>query len=371
MLAKTFAITLKPSEYLRFHGQVLTTLVFWRLLTQKLSGSIMTSPDAHSHDNQPVYQMGEWQVLAAHGALTRDGHRVHVEPKLMDVLLCLIQARGELVTRETLLVQAWPRVVVNEEVLTRAISELRTLLGDVSRDRRYIKTVPKRGYILVMPVTIVTMPQAEVYPHSDMAAPRGLPVSAQSARPWSGFRHLRQSIMTIGMILATLTGYNMWSQLDSGQSELADRIEQQSAPQRQLKHELDTMHAFLNASKDTGDTVHPGATTILLAPLSALTEDAQTRAFAAGLAADLRHQLSQQPSFMVVHSGISEKFAPALILGGNVRIYRQQARVNLQLIETNTYRLVWSSSFDVKLQSPLDAQALIAKRVSIELQRTA
>ena len=96
------------------------------------------------------FRLGEWQIIPEAGVFVKNGHHVHVEPKLMDLLLALIAAPGQFASREQLLSQVWPRVVINEEVLTRAVSELRTLLGDTSRERRYIVTVPKRGYRLIV-----------------------------------------------------------------------------------------------------------------------------------------------------------------------------------------------------------------------------
>ena len=108
------------------------------------------------------YTLGVWQVWPDNGILVTDGHAVHVEPRLMAVLMCLIRAEGCLVSRDVLLESVWVGVVVNEEVVTRAVSELRSLLGDVGRPRRYVGTIPKKGYRLLMnavPVeTLVEMP---------------------------------------------------------------------------------------------------------------------------------------------------------------------------------------------------------------------
>ena len=102
--------------------------------------------------NQDLHQgftLGEWLVRPLANKLTNDDGDVHVEPKVMDVLLCLADSKYEVVTRRELIEKVWDRVVVNEEALTRTISELRTVLGDNPRDPTYIKTIPKRGYTLV------------------------------------------------------------------------------------------------------------------------------------------------------------------------------------------------------------------------------
>jgi len=103
------------------------------------------------------FVLGEWRVEPLSGVFIRGEHSVHVEPKVMEVLICLAQSAGQTVTRDQLLNEVWQGVVVSEEVLTRAISELRSLLGDTAREKRYVRTLPKRGYSLIMPLSPVSV----------------------------------------------------------------------------------------------------------------------------------------------------------------------------------------------------------------------
>ncbi|KEQ17644.1 winged helix-turn-helix domain-containing protein [Endozoicomonas numazuensis] len=98
------------------------------------------------------FRLGEWDVHPETGVFIKGGMKQHAEPKLVDVLLVLINHQGNVVSRDTLLCEAWRDLVVSDEVLTRCISELRTLLGDTSRERHYIRTIPRRGYMLVAEV---------------------------------------------------------------------------------------------------------------------------------------------------------------------------------------------------------------------------
>lgn len=98
------------------------------------------------------FRLGEWLVYPLSGVIIRNGHSQHVEPKVMNVLLCLAMSPGKVVTRDELINCVWSDVVVTDDALTRCISELRTLLGDTARVRRYIRTIPKRGYSLLLPV---------------------------------------------------------------------------------------------------------------------------------------------------------------------------------------------------------------------------
>ena len=72
---------------------------------------------------------------------------------------------------------------VAESTLSRTIAELRRCLGDDAHQPRYIETIPRRGYRLLLPVVPVT-------PHSDGERPRPfLPLQAatEPATPWLGF----------------------------------------------------------------------------------------------------------------------------------------------------------------------------------------
>ncbi len=62
--------------------------------------------------------------------LSRDGEEVRVEPKVMQVLEVLAETPGEVVTREKLVARVWPGVFVTDDVLHRAIRELRRVFGD-------------------------------------------------------------------------------------------------------------------------------------------------------------------------------------------------------------------------------------------------
>lgn len=96
------------------------------------------------------FRLGEWEVLADLNALRRDGRLVHVQPRHMALLLRLASEPGEVVTRARLIEEVWERSHVNDEVLSRAVADLRHVLGDEARSPRLIETIPKRGYRLLV-----------------------------------------------------------------------------------------------------------------------------------------------------------------------------------------------------------------------------
>ncbi len=95
------------------------------------------------------YELGEWTVEPSLNRLTRHGREVRLTTKLMDLLNRLASSAGQLVTRETLLADVWGGRLVNDEVLSRAIAQLRSALDDSAKDSVYIETIPRRGYRLL------------------------------------------------------------------------------------------------------------------------------------------------------------------------------------------------------------------------------
>jgi len=101
-----------------------------------------------------VYDFGDFRLLAAERRLTArsDGRPIELTPKALDTLHFLLQHPGELLDKSTLLAAVWPNVVVEENNLNQVVSTLRRALGDGSGGRRFIITVPGRGYQFVAPV---------------------------------------------------------------------------------------------------------------------------------------------------------------------------------------------------------------------------
>jgi DNA-binding winged helix-turn-helix (wHTH) protein/TolB-like protein len=98
------------------------------------------------------FRLAEWTVQPQLNTLERNGHAVRLEPKVMQVLVCLAEYQGELVTKEQLIRAVWADAFVTDDVLTRCISELRKVLNDDPKQPRFIETIPKGGYRLSAPV---------------------------------------------------------------------------------------------------------------------------------------------------------------------------------------------------------------------------
>lgn len=104
------------------------------------------------------FRIGEWVVDPALNRVSRQDHAETIEPRMMHVLVCLASVPGRVVSRGDLLDVVWGEVVVNEEVLTRAMSRLRIVLGDDRSQPRYFETIRGGGYRLLLEPAPVTPP---------------------------------------------------------------------------------------------------------------------------------------------------------------------------------------------------------------------
>ena len=88
-----------------------------------------------------------WTFRRQPRELSRDGVRVRLQDQPLHVLEELLNAPGELVTREHLISRLWPkRIVEFDAALNAAVRRLRAMLGDEAETPRYIETVPRQGY---------------------------------------------------------------------------------------------------------------------------------------------------------------------------------------------------------------------------------
>ena len=98
------------------------------------------------------FSVGDWHVHPSLNRLTRNGDEVRLEPKVMQVLELLAETPGEVVTRDQLVARVWPGVFVTDDVVHRAIRELRRAFGDETAKPEYVETIRKRGYRLIAAV---------------------------------------------------------------------------------------------------------------------------------------------------------------------------------------------------------------------------
>ncbi|MFY9553541.1 MAG: winged helix-turn-helix domain-containing protein [Blastocatellia bacterium] len=95
------------------------------------------------------YRFDGFFLDASNRQLSRDGEPVALNSKYLDVLLLLVSRAGQLVEKQRIFEEVWDGVFVTDAALTQCIKDIRKQLGDDASSPRYIKTVPKHGYIFI------------------------------------------------------------------------------------------------------------------------------------------------------------------------------------------------------------------------------
>jgi non-specific serine/threonine protein kinase len=94
-------------------------------------------------------RFGRFRLVLHSRELLAGGVSLAIGNRALDVLFALIEARGELVTKDELLSRVWPNTTVEENNLQFQVSTLRKVLGE---DRDFIRTVSGRGYRFIAEV---------------------------------------------------------------------------------------------------------------------------------------------------------------------------------------------------------------------------
>jgi DNA-binding winged helix-turn-helix (wHTH) protein len=133
---------------------------------------------------QQDFALGRWRVSPDRLVLDSEGETVRVKPKTMDVLVCLAERAGEVLSRDDLLARVWNHAYVSDDVITQAIAELRRALQDDFKHPVYLETVPRRGYRLIAPVQALDreQPESAAAAAPDVAPPPA-PIATSRARP--------------------------------------------------------------------------------------------------------------------------------------------------------------------------------------------
>jgi predicted ATPase/DNA-binding winged helix-turn-helix (wHTH) protein len=111
-------------------------------------------------DDPDAFVFGPFRLLVRRRELIAHGVPVTLGQRALDILLVLVRRHGQLVTKNELMEEVWPGVVVEENNLQVHISTLRKALGDEKGERRYLLTVAGRGYRFVHAVEYESFAEA-------------------------------------------------------------------------------------------------------------------------------------------------------------------------------------------------------------------
>jgi TolB-like protein/DNA-binding winged helix-turn-helix (wHTH) protein/Flp pilus assembly protein TadD len=304
-----------------------------------------------------IIQIGAWRVDPALDEISRDGQTSKLEPRMMQLLLCLVAHAGQVVSVEQLLDEVWKDVVVTPDSVYQAVAALRRVLGDDSKNPSYIANVMRRGYRLIAPVV--------------------LPGAAATESPQSRFigRHARRrlAIGAIAVVAVALT----WAVIDKVRISRRSQSTQAAAPAVQTS-------ARAGATTTPPAAFRPPLHSIAVLPFVNMSGDKEQDYFSDGLTEELLNSLSRINELQVAartssfyfkgeHADlqtIAHKLNVASVLEGSVRRSHDKIRVTAQLSDATTGFHLWSQTYDRKLSDVLQLETEIANAVANALKIT-
>jgi len=311
-----------------------------------------------SPDNLAM-RIGAWRVDPTLDEISKDGTSVKLEPRTMQLLVCLAEHAGQVLSVEQLLDQVWKDVVVTPNSLYHAVAELRRVLGDDPKEPSYIANVLRRGYRLVAPVAPwVDAPAvlAADSPASSLTATKASPAAATTRSP---LRALGISLIVALVVMLVLSYF------------AADRL-WLSKRNRSVEY---TRTAVTSVASDKS---------IAVLPFVDMSEKKDQQYFADGMAEEVLDLLTKVPGLRVIgrtssfqFKGKSEdlrtigtKLGAAYVLEGSVRRSGDRLRVTAKLFGTEDGSHVWSESYDEDFGDALKIQDRIAVGLVRALQVT-
>src|SRR4051812_24460513 len=100
-----------------------------------------------------VYRFAQFELDIEERRLSLDGQSVVLRPKVFDALCLLVENHGRLLRKDELMRRLWPEQFVEDNNLDHTISQLRRVLRDGEKEKRFIETVPRQGYRFIYDVT--------------------------------------------------------------------------------------------------------------------------------------------------------------------------------------------------------------------------
>ena len=295
------------------------------------------------------FRVGQWLVRPGVNAIVHEGRPCHVTPKAMEVLVCLANHHGEVVTKAELFQQVWAGAFVTDDALTRCIGELRRAFEDDAKAPALIQTIVKRGYLLLAPVVwerdeahqeAEGGDSARTAVESPLPEPAGpAPARTRGSAAWK----LRRFAAIAGLVcLAAMSG---------------------SAPSRRSTTGFGVKRIAVlpleNLSGDPGQEYFAEGLTDAL-----ITELAQIRRWQViSRTSVLRYRRTRLPLRQIAHDLGADGIVEGTVLRSGGRV-----RITAQLIDAAADRHLWSRSFEREESGVLSLQSSVARAIADELQ---
>lgn len=279
------------------------------------------------------FMVGEWLVEPAIERISKGDLEEKLEPRVMDLLVCLSSKGGEVITREELESKVWVGMVVGYDALTSAMIKLRKAFHDNSKHPEIIQTVSKRGYRLIVEVTPV---------HSaSSTSPTGLLHS-----PLIGKTNTNSLGLGLWLGLGViLIGFIYFNNVD---------FQSSSTQVKNVKIPSIIVLPFLNISDDPKQVYFSdGITEDIITDLSRISN----------LQVMARNTSFRYKDQTVKPKEIGKELNVQYLLEGSVRKADKKIRINVQLIDTRDGYHVWSNRYDRKLTEVFAVQDELTRNI--------
>ena len=303
-------------------------------------------------------RFGVFQVDVRSGELWKQGRKVRLEGQPVQILICLLENPGGLVTREELQRKLWPTdTYVNfEHGLNAAVKRLRQALDDSADNPRFVETLPRRGYRFLAPIQAVNA--GEVVSIANEAPP---------AEPEPAFGDLPEAK----------------GQVDpSNKTVVFERVRWPLAWKRSgfaLILVLGIITLWMLRPKNSPS---PVIRSLAVLPLENLSGDPSQDYFSDGMTDELITELGQISELRVIsrtsvmtYKGarrplpeIARKLNVDAIVEGTVLRFGEQVRITAQLIQAPADRQLWAQSYQGDVRETLALQKQVARAIVEEIR---
>jgi adenylate cyclase len=307
---------------------------------------------------QQAFKIGNWIFHTQLGRLEKGKESTKLEPRVCRLLTYLCNNPGIALTRETLLNEVWPGMVVGDEALNNSVNKLRNAFGDDRQNPRIIETLPKIGYHLVAPVS--PLDDVKITGDSKTTSIGDI----RTYNPW---------ILLLGVsitLLVLATSYWLLSG-DSIQPEDFDQVKA-GLPQQQAHKTHEKLPKGLSAHRNS----------VAVLPFENLNKDPDQEYFSDGMTDDLITDLSNISGLSVIarnsvfsYKGrsikaqqIAEELGATHILEGSIRRVGNRIRINAQFIDAKSGMHIWAERYDRNLDNTFELQDEITERIVTALK---
>ncbi len=317
-------------------------------------------PSSTTPPSISALRIGDWAVYPSTGQIVRDRETLRLEVRTLRLLLSLAERPGQVVSIDDLLTRVWPDVSVSPDSVYQAIASLRRQLGDDPRQPTYIATVPRLGYQMVAPVSVLPDP-ANSAPNSQSGSVPTQPTALSTVRADlpnasapPAFHPRRKAFVpaavAVALSLVLLAGFLIHSRANR------DFAASPPVPAQPQKSIAVLPFADMSENRDAGffaDGVHED----LLTTLALVPE----------LKVISRTSVMQYRATTKTIKQIGQELGVSYVLEGSVRRAGNKVRVTGQLINAQTDEHVWAKYYDRDLTDIFGIQSALAQEIADSL----